>query len=313
MASRLARRSWSHWMAVGAIVVACGGKRSLDGAAPVSDGGAEPDGSTADSTIDVSVSPCPDPARSQPAYRDGDGDRLDGGRHGMLREPARRDIAEAPFLVEDCDDANPEVNRVAYADADGDGYGAAVSGSLCAPASEHHQRVPERFAWSSVDCDDSDGATHPQATEHWRDGRDSDCNGRDDPLRCGTEFPDECGCELLGIGSVEIDETCGGVDLFVAAQQGCEFCTDAARLIVENRGTAAAANGFVLELDVNVDTPDRGSRKRREFLDVLPAGSVTLPILMQDARRVRIVVAEAECEPDNNSEEVSPSGGACAP
>jgi hypothetical protein len=298
-------------MAVGAIVVACGGKRSLDGAAPVSDGGAEPDGSTADSTIDVSVSPCPDPARSQPAYRDGDGD---GWTVGVMEcfESLPEGYAKLPSLWEDCDDANPEVNRVAYADADGDGYGAAVSGSLCAPASEHHQRVPEGFAWSSVDCDDSDGATHPQATEHWRDGRDSDCNGRDDPLRCGTEFPDECGCELLGIGSVEIDETCGGVDLFVAAQQGCEFCTDAARLIVGNRGTAAAANGFVLELDVNVDTPDEFT-ERREFLDVLPAGSVTLPILMQDARRVRIVVAEAECEPDNNSEEVTPSGGACAP
>jgi hypothetical protein len=290
------------------VSLACGGERTSNEGAPLPDAGAATDGSPDAGTIDVPGTSCLDPARLQPGYRDAD---HDGWTVGSVEcfESLPDDYRRLPSLWEDCDDSDPEVNRVAFADQDGDGYGAAGSGTVCAPATEAGRPPPDGFGWSSIDCDDSDAETHPQAIEGWRDGRDSDCNGLDDPLRCGTGLPNSCGCELLEISSVEIDESCAGVDLFVAAALGCD-CSDSSRWVVGNRGSSPAVAGFTLEFELEPGSPDEYPRSW-EFHDALPAGAVTLPILVNGASAVRIVVDELECEVDNNTQELE--GGACAP
>ena len=60
-----------------------------------------------------------------------------------------------------------------FADSDGDGYGAiGTSASFC--------DAPTGFGLGSDDCNDSDGAINPGATETWYDGVDQDCDGSSD-------------------------------------------------------------------------------------------------------------------------------------
>ena len=61
-----------------------------------------------------------------------------------------------------------------YVDADGDGYGDdASSETTCTPA--------EGMVDRGGDCDDTDDAVHPAATEVCNDGADNDCDGTPDP------------------------------------------------------------------------------------------------------------------------------------
>ncbi len=100
---------------------------------------------------------------------------------------------------EDCDDADPSVHPGAdercngsdddcdgtvdesdavdapswYLDDDGDGWGDPATGRpSCTPIGD---RVDE-----GGDCDDADPGVHPQATEIWYDGEDTDCSGGSD-------------------------------------------------------------------------------------------------------------------------------------
>ncbi len=56
-----------------------------------------------------------------------------------------------------------------YADADGDGYGDAVGAALACEA-------PAGFTGDGTDCDDSNAAVNPGASEVEGDGIDNDCN-----------------------------------------------------------------------------------------------------------------------------------------
>ncbi len=74
----------------------------------------------------------------------------------------------------DCDDLDPEITAVpGMDDNDGDGYGNPATQRLRCPADP--DAVDE-----AGDCDDSDPEVHPEATEVWYDGVDSDCAGDDD-------------------------------------------------------------------------------------------------------------------------------------
>ena len=71
----------------------------------------------------------------------------------------------------DCDDGDPSVSSGStfYADTDGDGHGDEASTVTACEA-------PEGYVESSDDCDDSDAAVSPDATEQCNES-DDNCNG----------------------------------------------------------------------------------------------------------------------------------------
>ena len=79
------------------------------------------------------------------------------------------------LVDDDCDDSDPQVGAETtwFADADNDDWG----NTTAAHTQCEHQPwfVPQKG-----DCDDSDATIHPEATEIWYDGTDSDCDGWDD-------------------------------------------------------------------------------------------------------------------------------------
>ena len=83
----------------------------------------------------------------------------------------------------------PTLPVTVFVDADGDGYGAMVSG----------RPVCEPDAGAVVvggDCDDADPAIHPGVPEVWSDGIDQDCSGYD-----------ECGPLGVYSGFYEVEST----------------------------------------------------------------------------------------------------------
>jgi hypothetical protein len=60
-----------------------------------------------------------------------------------------------------------------YTDGDNDGYGDPNSSTVACNA-------PSGTTSDNTDCDDQDGTIHPNATEQWYDGVDTDCDGADD-------------------------------------------------------------------------------------------------------------------------------------
>jgi len=80
----------------------------------------------------------------------------------------------------DCDGLSDEPDAVGagtwYADADGDGYGDPSSPTTSCT-------LPTGYVADDSDCDDSDGAINPGATEVL-DGVDNDCDGVLDPEHC---------------------------------------------------------------------------------------------------------------------------------
>ncbi len=136
-------------------------------------------------------------------YKDADDDKYsDGGfARSCLRPSGYKIFSELSATSGDCNDSNPSINPGAkelcnglddncngqyeeglpkntyYRDADGDGYG-------------HHDittipycTAPVGFVENNSDCDDSDPAIHPDATEICND-KDDNCNGEiDEGLR----------------------------------------------------------------------------------------------------------------------------------
>ena len=78
--------------------------------------------------------------------------------------------------ADDCDDTNASITSpyAVYADADGDGYGdPGSSTTACAPVAG--------YVSDDTDCDDGDASTHPGATELCDpDDQDEDCDGLTD-------------------------------------------------------------------------------------------------------------------------------------
>lgn len=74
----------------------------------------------------------------------------------------------------DCDGTVDEgVETTYYADADGDGYGAATGSTLACTA-------PSGYSANNLDCDDTLAIVNPAASE-WCNGVDDDCDGTTDP------------------------------------------------------------------------------------------------------------------------------------
>ena len=128
-------------------------------------------------------------------------------------------------------DTDATANSTFYRDADGDGYGAAASGTAqaCAP--------PSGYVSRNDDCNDGDAAIHPSASEAC-DGKDNDCDTNNDegfgtqscgvgecartvnlcdhgtPKTCmaGSPVPEVCGNGKDDNCNNDIDERCGSGD-----------------------------------------------------------------------------------------------------
>jgi Putative metal-binding motif/FG-GAP repeat len=223
--------------------VACGDKD--DGPEPDSgDGGGADTATTGDGGGEDTAPPCPDPLRG---YYDADGDSYGD-------EDLAVDACELPpgyvATAGDCDDVNPLVNPAAaetcdgrddncdgnidgedaidptqsWVDGDGDGYGDDNEPiAACTP--------PEGYAPEAGDCDDSDNAVNPGASETCGNGQDDDCDGTDggcplamdvelstlDPLSEGSAYGAGEGWVLDLAGDIDGD---GWDDLVIGAPGG---------------------------------------------------------------------------------------------
>jgi hypothetical protein len=121
----------------------------------------------------------------------------DGDDYGAALAAGPLDCAGFVLLGGDCDDANPQVSPAGIErcnnldddcdgeidegygatlylpDADGDGFGDDAAPPVSSCASD----APEGLVETPGDCDDSDAAVHPEATEVRADGVDQDCDG----------------------------------------------------------------------------------------------------------------------------------------
>ncbi len=97
---------------------------------------------------------------------------------------------------QDCDgsiDDDPVDGTVYYADADSDGYGdAAVAETACS--------APAGYVTDGTDCDDTDAAVSPSATEIAGSGVDEDCDGRTDEIAAGDAAWTIVGGDAVGEG-----------------------------------------------------------------------------------------------------------------
>jgi hypothetical protein len=122
-------------------------------------------GSATDSGTDVCAG-APPPAGYVTSHDDCDD--TDASVH-----PGATEVCDPNDIDEDCngvaDDADPNAvgKTLLYADADGDGYGTGAPVQLCHGASV------------GGDCDDTNVAVHPGATEVVGDGIDEDCDGHE--------------------------------------------------------------------------------------------------------------------------------------
>ena len=160
-------------------------------------------------------------------------------------------------LVDDDDDTIvDEDNGVTfYEDADGDGYG--VESELTAFGCEI---APSGYADNTDDCDDTDIAINPGATEIWYDGVDQDCgedndydadaDGYDSSDHSGTDCDDDEPLAHPGLTEVcndGIDNDCSGDAPECALSSGSTLFTQDVRIDgdtpLDGTGTAIASAG----------------------------------------------------------------------
>ncbi len=110
---------------------------------------------------------------------DTDCDDTDGAVHPSSTEACNG-------IDNDCDGQTDEgVTNTYYADTDGDGFGDPNNTTLDCTA-------PAGYVADNTDCDDTDGAVHPSATEVC-DGIDNDCDGQTDEGVTNTYYADTDG------------------------------------------------------------------------------------------------------------------------
>jgi hypothetical protein len=172
------------------------------------------DGYGGSSTIDSIDTDCADPGEAISA---GDCDDGDAAVNPGATESCDGVDDDCDGLVDD-DDPDVVDAQLWYSDADGDGYGDLLGGTLSyCPGSE-----PAGLVSDGSDCDDSDAAQHPAADERCN-GEDDDCDGvtdEDDAVDVLSWYADGDGD---GYGDVAVEiQACSAP----AGHVGAELATD---------------------------------------------------------------------------------------
>jgi hypothetical protein len=248
--------------------------------------------------------------RPLPLYADADGDGVGAGDSTCNGCTGATELPPGySYSAADCDDSNPEVQRWAYPDQDGDGRAASdETQAICAA-----EDPPDGYVRWRDDCDDSDPMIHLGAVERFFDGVDSNCDGNDDPVSCSPER--ECGCDALDRSLETVDTTPGcedELDLFVEWTEIC-FCDGCVFAIVGNSGGVAMSSSISVQIRSEREGEDD---LLVEFTELLGPGELGVPIPMpiggdQNALAVELS-GGTDCSPTNNRQAVElPSSWDC--
>ena len=140
---------------------------------------------------------------TQPAGTVGNADDCDDSNSYV--SPAATEICDG--VDNNCDgsvDINAAGGSTYYQDADGDGIGGTTTINACTQ--------PAGYTTTNTDCDDSNAAVYPGATEVWYNNVDENCDGNDDDADGdGSNYPTDCNDSNAAIypGATEV---CDNID-----------------------------------------------------------------------------------------------------
>jgi hypothetical protein len=183
---------------------------------------------------------------------------------------------------DNCDGTVDEfVTNVFYEDADGDGFGNPISTTDAC-------EVPEGFAVTDDDCEDSIASINPGAEEVCDDGVDNNCDGEggectidpeaSDAVFWGASAGDEAGISVSGGGDLNGD---GYDDLVIGAKHESSVATQAGAAYVIYGGAALAEEMTLDAADVVLtgqNAADKAGRTVRVVPDVNDDGTADLLI-----------------------------------
>jgi len=145
----------------------------------------------------------------------------------------------------DCDGSIDEgVTTTYYQDADGDAYGnALVSSAACS--------APSGYVADNTDCDDTDATVHPGATEVAYDGKDNDCDGRQDEMLAASESSwtvvGTTASQAIGTSGVWTYDDMNGdgdTELIIAAEGDDTRATNAGAIAFHDAGVMGSSVSF---------------------------------------------------------------------
>ena len=153
-------------------------------------------------------------------------------------------------IDDDCDGSTDEAGSLGegswYQDSDGDGYGDGVATVSCT--------APSGYVADNTDCDDSDGAVSPSATELCN-GIDDDCDGAVDESTAADATVWYQDSDSDGYGSGLTQVSCDQPTGYVSGDGDCDESSGAIR-----PGAAELCNGVDDDCDGQIDDGAAGTQ-----------------------------------------------------